>query len=362
MAKINTKPPAELSPKELAYQVKLSNMFVRSSKQLSVFETRIIVLALAKINFEEEVSESQEIWLTLEDVKQMGGNSNNSYALIKKAANEAYERSIELTDFDDKPGWKKKFRIFQSCTFDEKKQMIGLRFSYDFLQHVSILRNFILFLPRELKGFSSSYSSSLYLRLMIQMKDKATGLPKNKWTETIKIDDLRWALGCEEGTYPLLMNFKRRVLDLSTKEINESPHTRFKISYENDNKTKIGRKVTALKFHMESKKGDAPESDFDYLFFGAGKPEKISRKKLVLTEAQLDMVSDWLSGNNGSRKMENSGLTISQFYEFLRKNRLVPLNLDVNNPSVYKRWLIEKLSNPDFVEAISPFLKKLGFR
>ncbi len=38
--------------------------------------------------FEEEVSESQEIWLTLEDVKQMGGNSNNSYALIKKAANE----------------------------------------------------------------------------------------------------------------------------------------------------------------------------------------------------------------------------------------------------------------------------------
>lgn len=151
MGKINTKPPAELSPKELAYQVKLSNMFVRSSKQLSVFETRIIVLALAKINFEEEVSESQEIWLTLEDVKQMGGNSNNSYALIKKAANEAYERSIELTDFDDKPGWKKKFRIFQSCTFDEKKQMIGLRFSYDFLQHVSILRNFILFLPRELK-------------------------------------------------------------------------------------------------------------------------------------------------------------------------------------------------------------------
>ena len=149
------------------------------------------------------------------------------------------------------------------------------------------------------------------------------------------------------------MNFKRRVLDLSTKEINESPHTRFKISYENDNKTKIGRKVTALKFHMESKKGDLPESDFDYLFFGAGKSDKISKKKLVLTEAQLDMVSDWLSGNNGSRK---------QFYEYLRKNRLVPLNFDVNNPAVYKRWLIEKLSSPDFVEAISPFLKKLGFR
>ncbi len=208
--------PMELTPKELAYQVKLSNMFVRSSKQLSVFETRIIVLALAKINFEEEVSETREIWLTLEDVKQMGGNSNNSYALIKKAANEAYERSIELTDFDGKQGWKKKFRIFQSCTFDENKQMIGLRFSYDFLQHVRILRNFILFLPRELKGFSSSYTSSLYLRLMIQMKDKATGLPKNKWTETIKIDDLRWALGCEEGSYPILKDFKRRVLDLST--------------------------------------------------------------------------------------------------------------------------------------------------
>ena len=197
---------------------------------------------------------------------------------------------------------------------------------------------------------------------MIQMKDKATGLPKNKWTETIKIDDLRWALGCEEGTYPLLMNFKRRVLDLSTKDINESPHTRFKISYENDNKTKIGRKVTALKFHMESKKGDLPESDFDYLFFGAGKSDKISKKKLVLTEAQLDMVSDWLSGNNGSRKLENSGFTVSQFYEYLRKNRLIPLNLDVNNPAVYKKWLIEKLSHPDFVEAISPFLKKLGFR
>ena len=194
------------------------------------------------------------------------------------------------------------------------------------------------------------------------MKDKATGLPKNKWTETIKIDDLRWALGCEEGTYPLLMNFKRRVLDVSTKEINESPHTRFKISYENDNKTKIGRKVTALKFHMESKKGDLPESDFDCLFLGAVKPEKNSKKKLVLTEAQLDMVSDWLSGNNGSRKLENSGLTVSQFYEYLRKNRLIPLNLDVNNPAVYKKWLIEKLSHPDFVEAISPFLKKLGFR
>ena len=78
MVKIDTKPPAELSPKELAYKVKHSNMFVRSSKQLSVFETRIIVLALAKINFEEEGSESQEIWLTLEDVKQMGGYSNIS--------------------------------------------------------------------------------------------------------------------------------------------------------------------------------------------------------------------------------------------------------------------------------------------
>ena len=113
---------------------------------------------------------------------------------------------------------------------------------------------------------------------------------------------------------------------------------------------------------MESKKGDLPESDFDYLFFGSGKPDKISKKKLVLTEAQLDMVSDWLSGNNGSRKLENSGFTVSQFYEYLRKNRLIPLNLDVNNPAVYKKWLIEKLSHPDFVEAISPFLKKLGFR
>ena len=66
--------------------------------------------------------------------------------------------------------------------------------------------------------------------------------------------------------------------------------------------------------------------------------------------------------NNGSRKLENSGFTVSQFYEYLRKNRLIPLNLDVNNPAVYKKWLIEKLSHPDFVEAISPFLKKLGFR
>ena len=76
-----------------------------------------------------------------------------------------------------------------------------------------------------------------------------------KIVRQMALDELRFRLDVQEGTYPAIKDFKRRVLDAPIREINEK--TQYRVSYEN---VKTGRKVTGFIFTMDCS-NVVPESE-----------------------------------------------------------------------------------------------------
>ena len=99
-----------------------------------------------------------------------------------------------------------------------------------------------------------------------------------------------------------------------------------------------------------------PEPDTDTVDWVSG----LTRRQATLTEPQIVMVADWLSGKNKT-VLEKHGTNVSEVYEFLRRQKQIPAKLDANNPDEYKKWLRKKLIDPEFVMLISPILRKLEF-
>ncbi|MCI6607406.1 MAG: replication initiation protein, partial [Mitsuokella jalaludinii] len=71
-------------------------------------------------------------------------------------------------------------------------------------------------------------------------------------TRYIDVNDLRCLLYIEASQYPLMAEFKRRVLDAPIREINK--RTQYRLSYE---ATKVGRKITGFTFTMDCSDLDA---------------------------------------------------------------------------------------------------------
>lgn len=63
---------------------------------------------------------------------------------------------------------------------------------------------------------------------------------------SIHVENLRELLHVEASQYPLMAEFKRRVLDAPIREINK--RTQYRLRYE---PTKMGRKITGFTFTMD---------------------------------------------------------------------------------------------------------------
>lgn len=338
--------------------VKYSNKVVRSAQRLSLLEQRIVFSAIAKTPTDHQITYEDVFYLRLEDLRRLGGAvSNHTYQQLKDAAINLMRRLITLAPCDREKGMTWVFPWCHAAGYNEEKGMIAVQFSPRIIPFLKEVRErFIQYDLEEITGFRSVYTQPLYARLMLHMRNKDNGGIKQRWSETIPVDELRLTLDAEQ--YERFSNFRQKVLEPACRQINESVYTRFTVKWSVDESSKIGKRVTAIKFTMSLRPHLVadPEPDTDTVDWVSG----LTRRQATLSEAQILMVADWLSGTNKT-VLEKHGTNVSQVYEFLRRQRQIPAKLDVNNPDEYKKWFRRKLIDPEFVMLISPILKKLEF-
>lgn len=338
--------------------VKYSNKVVRSAQRLSLLEQRILYSAIAKSPADHQITCEDVFYLRLEELRRLGGAvSNDTYQQLKEAAINLMRRFITLAPKDREKGMTWVFPWCQSAGYNEEKEMIAVRFSHDILPYLKGVRErFIQYDLEEITGFRSVYTQPLYARLMLHMRNKDNGGIKQRWSETIPLDELRLTLDAER--YDRFSNFRQKVLEPACRQINESVFTRFSVKWAIDEDSKIGKRVTAIRFTMSLRPHLVadPEPDTDTVDWVSG----LTRRQATLSESQIVMVADWLSGTNKT-VLEKHGTNVSEVYEFLRRQKQIPSRLDANNPAEYKKWLRKKLIDPEFVMLISPILKKLEF-
>lgn len=345
--------------------VKCSNKVARSAQKLSVLEQRIVYSAVAQTPADKQITCEDEFYLSLDDLHKLGGaTSNDTYQQLKNASINLMRRLITLAPTDREDGMTWVFPWCQAAGYNEQKGMIAIRFSYNIIPYLKEAKErFIQYNLEEITGFRSVYTQPLYSRLLLHMRDRETGRVKQRWSETIPLDELKPTLNAE--TYEKFYDLKRKVLDIATKQINESPYTRYKLKWSVDEKSKVGKRVTAIRFDMVLKPHvvDCPDPDLDTIDISSG----LTRRQATLSDEQIEKYADFLTNPASGLKREKPDLDtlylVFRLHEYLLKNYKDLKRIDINTDmSGYKKWMQEKLADPDFVHLIyKPFLKQTGF-
>jgi plasmid replication initiation protein len=238
-----------------------SNTLINASYSLTLAEQRLIGLAIVKANNQhKEVDPNTMLIVTaLEYMEQFNVDRATAYEALKEASERLFCRYFTYDiysreygkEYDLKPPKKLsssddlikvKSRWVQKIAYRENKGSVYFQFSSDLIPLITNLKEyFTSYYLSQTSDFSSTYATRLFELLM-------------QWKTTnvipfISVADLRNSLGVQEGKYPLLANFKMRVLDIAVNQINET--TDYKIEYEQH---KEGRTITGFSFRFKLKR------------------------------------------------------------------------------------------------------------
>ena len=272
-----------------------SNRLVTAIQNLSLFETRIIQLAIV------DARESGK-GLTIDKplridasryAEVFGTTRQNAYMRLKEAEEALFNRRFTFIDIKD--GNPVKSRWVQRVKYFDDVGAIEIIFTYDVVNEVTRINGFEQFftsyLLEQTAELNSVYSIRLY-ELLIQWRSIGK-------TPTFEINQFREQLGIGVNEYSQMNNFKARVLNLAVNEINK--HTDILVGYEQH---KAGRTVTGFTFTLKQKK---------QLKDVTPKPKKAEPKpKSIKQEEQLD----WMTADILDRFI---GLSMAQQQSVLDK-------------------------------------------
>ena len=356
--------------------VKYSNSIVRASQRLNIAEQRIIFTAISKIPDDKEISPTDTFFVSVNEYAALSEEQDlsNAYDALREGAKSLLHRFVTLAeqDQDGKELGEIEFNWLSAGRYRKKHGVVGICFNPFVIPYINLLRSqFTTYKLSEIAGFRSVYTQPLYARLMLFMRDPKTTLLKQTWIDHINVDDLRTLLNAT--TYERYADFKRKVLEVAVRQINESQHTKFTVKWEPHEKK--GKKIISIKFSMKLRPQvlDYPEgneTDVMDLF------NDLTPRQATLSERQSDMYADWLSGfSEPSEKVKQTqnikidiAKHVSLFVSYLQRERLpdgkqMLAPYEANNVEQYRNKLVQYLSRPDFVQKIyEEFLRPLGFR
>ena len=242
----------------------------------------------------------------------------NAYMRMKEAEETLFNRRFSFFDED---GQLVKSRWISQVKYLDNEGALEIVFTPAVVQGISridwVKEFFTQYLLSQTAQLKSIYSSRLY-ELLIQWRN--TGK-----TPIFSLEEFRARLGIEKDQYKLMSDFKKRVLDLAIKDINEK--TDIKATYEQH---KQGRMITGFSFSFKHKKKEISsiknESNISDLF-------------LKLTDAQRHLFANKLSELPEMNKYSQGTESYPQFAV----------------------RIAEMLQHQEKFMELLPYLKKVGF-
>ena len=342
--------------------VKYSNHISRSCQRLNLIEQRIVLSALSQSPPDKNIDPTDTFFISAAEYAELSEEKELSHAYrdLKEGAKSLLRRFVTLAERDQegKKIGEIEFNWLSAGKYIEQEGKVGISFNPYMIPYISVLRkHFTKFELKEITAFRSAYSQPLYVRLMMYMRDPADSSIKQSWVDHIEVEELKVMLGATN--YTRFFDLKRRVLDPVCKQINESPHTKFTVSWEPFKKER--KKVLSLEFTMKLKPHvlELPggnEKDILDMFSG------LSDRQATLTDKQLSMYADWLSGSSKPKTFNGDfEKFVGQFHGYLAHTSRLQGH-SPNHMQAYRGHILGLLCDPQFIHQIyHEYLKPLGF-
>jgi plasmid replication initiation protein len=230
-----------------------SNRLNSAIQNLSLPELRIVQLAIVDAR-ETGNGLSTDTPLRIDAMRYAEAfetTRQNAYNRMKEAEETLFNRRFTFLDSEGKTV---KSRWIQRVRYLDDEGAIELAFTLDVVKGITRLDGaeefFTQYLLSQTSNLNSVYSVRLY-ELLIQWKTAVK-------TPVFELSLFRGQMGLNDGEYKAMNDFKKRVLDLAVKEINEK--TDLTVSYTQEKK---GRLIHGFKFTVKQKEKTKKEVKTD---------------------------------------------------------------------------------------------------
>lgn len=230
----------------MAELVVKSNALIQASYTLGLVEQRLILMSIVGARESGEgITAETLLTVKAQDYAALFGvERHTAYEALADAVETLFNRRATVEVYDKKRGRTRPMAVrwVTAMAYEEGDGEITLRFGHEVVPEITRLEeNFTSYELEQVAGLKSAYAVRLY-ELLIQWRTAGK-------TPIFEICQFRSQLGLGVNDYPIMGNFKARVLDYAVNQINS--HTDITATYEQH---KSGRTITGFSFSFSAKK------------------------------------------------------------------------------------------------------------
>src|SRR5574344_288685 len=221
------------------------NALINASYNLDLVEQRLILLAIVEaresgkgINANDPLTVHAESY-----INQFGVHRNTAYQALKDACDDLFARQFSYQSLSEKGNTiNHKSRWVSEVAYIDNEAVVRLIFAPAIVPLITRLEEqFTKYEIQQISNLTSAYAVRLYEILIAW---RSTGK-----TPLITMYDFRQKIGVLETEYKRMYDFKKSVLDIALKQVNE--HTDITVKVEQH---KTGRSITGFSFSFKQKK------------------------------------------------------------------------------------------------------------
>jgi len=298
------------------------NALINASYNLDLVEQRLILLAIVEaresgkgINANDPLEVHADSY-----INQFGVHRNTAYQALKDACDDLFARQFSYQSLSEKGNViNHKSRWVSEVAYIDNEAVVRLIFAPAIVPLITRLEEqFTKYEIQQISNLTSAYAVRLYEILIAW---RSTGK-----TPLITIYDFRQKIGVLETEYKRMYDFKKYVLDIALKQVNE--HTDINVKVEQH---KTGRSITGFSFSFKQKKSATNT---------ANDISQDKELKINLTDAQRYLFASKLSELPEMAKLSQGNESYEQF----------------------AARIVTMLQEPNKLKEFMPLLRKVGFQ
>lgn len=298
------------------------NALINASYNLDLVEQRLILLAIVEaresgkgINANDPLTVHAESY-----INQFGVHRNTAYQALKDACDDLFARQFSYQSLSEKGNViNHKSRWVSEVAYIDNEAVVRLIFAPAIVPLITRLEEqFTKYEIQQISNLTSAYAVRLYEILIAW---RSTGK-----TPLITIYDFRQKIDVLETEYKRMYDFKKYVLDIALKQVNE--HTDINVKVEQH---KTGRSITGFSFSFKQKKSATNT---------ANDISQDKELKINLTDAQRYLFASKLSELPEMAKLSQGNESYEQF----------------------AARIVTMLQEPNKLKEFMPLLRKVGFQ
>jgi plasmid replication initiation protein len=229
---------------ELNMKVVKDNALINASYNLDLVEQRLVLLAIVEaresgkgINANDPLAVHADSY-----VNQFSVSRQAAYLALKEASKDLFARQFSYQEINKRGKIENVLsRWVSEIRYVDDEAIVKLIFAPAIIPLITRLeQHFTSYELKQVSQLSSKYAMRLY-ELLISWRSAGK-------TPFFELEDFRSKLGLDSKEYSTMCNFKKYVLDLAIKQINE--HTDITATYEQHKK---GRTITGFSFKFKQK-------------------------------------------------------------------------------------------------------------